>query len=264
MNFNLKRKVLGKPVSKAVGKRKPVAFNDNNSSDDEEDNFATEMAKKARKVAKLVDKTEEFKEDEAIKNKTNTKINPQLSQLLTKILEGKKIREQEQLVAQNEQKEQQLKDYLNKNKDAIVFSSEAYKIEQDSLKLNEEKIREQEKLEAEELNNGTEFYSRMIKARIGEKEELIPNVKSIINDNTSNVSKVVGVSPAKVEDKLKRVQSKKPIQFNIVNSSDKEKKNDLLDKLMDFIKSKITEQDLIEAKGKYFERKRKATNRIDS
>lgn len=225
--FSLKRglgsskgkKKLKTDVSSSAG------FGEGSDSDNESD-FKSVMAAKLKKVDKLISKKEPIDLEEAKEAKAKVH-NKKPGETMEKILEAKRLRDQEHQTIQHRQKANQVKNYLKENTEALVFSTKEYEKQQDESKKLESKIEERDK----EVGS---FYSSLINSRTGTPTEgvkaettAVKDVKNVKNETTEKGVKV----------------------SNTVTDTT------LTKQVLAYIKSKISENDIIELQRKYWERK---------
>lgn len=269
MNFNLKRKSVGTGSKKPEKKLKASAFGRSNESgsgsdsdsSDNESNFRLAMAEKSKKVAKQLQEKdlelESQRYNSSLDSKSPSQTKPKPNSIVNNILAAKRLRDHEHLAALLKQKESELKKYLEKNKDAVVFSSEAYQQYQAQLKLVEKQVEERE--EQEDLINRSlppskSFYSKMIQSRVGTVEDkdehdaeklTLPQLESIKSAPIIHNRGKTGISKEKLD-----------ISYTLSPATADSTSSILLSRVMTFIKSKLTDDDINEEKKKYWDRTR--------
>jgi hypothetical protein len=97
--------------------------------------------------------------------------------LVSRILEAKRVRQQEQRAAQLMHDEAKLQQYLKENQDALVFASDAYTRQQEEVRVLERQ-RLQHDAAAAAAAPSQSFYAKMIRAQAGEPPESGPPQES--------------------------------------------------------------------------------------
>ncbi|CAH2350692.1 hypothetical protein CLIB1423_02S02938 [[Candida] railenensis] len=276
MNFKLKRKNVGTVGKKPEKKLKASAFGRNNESGSgsdsdssgSESNFKLAMAEKSKKVAKQVQEkdleSESQQYDSSSDSKSSSQAKPKPNSIVNNILTAKRLRDHEHLAAQSKQKELDLKMYLEKNKDAVVFSSEAYQQHQTQLKLVEKQVEEREEQEDlinRSLSPSKSFYSKMIQSRVGTAE-----LEDEHDAEKLNFPQLETIKPVPIIHKRGKTGiGKEKLEINYAPSPGTANSTSsvLLSSVMTFIKSKLTDDDINEEKRKYWDRTRSLAHLTD-
>lgn len=248
MNINLKRKI---PAKKPDRKKAKVGGFGQNSSDDEsseseseQSNFAKSIQIKSQKIAQqLASKNEEMSDIistfDAEDKPEEVKAKPEGLKYMERLIDSKKRREKDRLVSRQEHTDKQ----VGENKGAIVFETDDYKQQKDEIA----KLKKQE--EEEERPNNALFYSNLLLSREkGEKEDIgvtMPN-----NESGSDTRKPLPwVQPTTRPNK-----TTKPANIGMHKLNYEAKDVNENKRLMDLIKSQLTEEDIKEYKNRYWKR----------
>ena len=261
MNINLKRKAPGnKPVIK---KARANGFGFNNGEDEsssesetEEMNFEKSIQAKSQKIAKQLagdnktDMVEIISQIEEPDSKNVPRKNVEGLKYINKLLDSKKQREKDRILSRQEYNSKQIEE----NKDAVVFESEDYKKQKEEFL----RMKEEERVEDEEPNNA-QFYSKLLQSRErrGDPNDtprsIIAN-KEDSQEDTNIVHEETNIFSGK--NKFNEpMRATRKFNTNIMNyKTNKKEGNQLLDKLKNLIKSKITPDDIRDYKKRYWNR----------
>lgn len=256
MNINLKRKgsankpVLKKPRANGFGFNS--GQNGSSESESEEMTFEKSIQTKSQKIAKqlsedkqtdIVDIISEIEEPD-LKNKPTPKVEG--LKYINRLLESKKQRAKDRILSRQEYTNKQIEE----NKDAIVFESEDYKKQKEEVL----KMKEEELVEDEEPNNA-QFYSKLLqfRERRSDANDIPQGTIQSQEDNSGETSEL----PGKNKTSEPKVTTRNTgFSMHVLNykSNEKDEQNQLIGKLKNLIKSRVTSDDIREYKKRYWNR----------
>lgn len=185
--------------------------------------------------------------------------------LVSRILEAKRVRQQEQRAAQLRQDDAKLRQYLEENHDALVFASDAYTRQQEEVRALERQ-RLQHDATAAAAAPSQSFYAKMIRAQAGEPEEGGPPEESGPPEETgppaqASVTPEAAGADGRVPADVSGAASTHAKEVSAARATSsalpaaRTASAALPAALIRRIRSTVTPQDIEEAKEKYWRRK---------
>lgn len=210
------------------------------SSSEESDNesrFMANVLKKRRKIGQEMESTDAsaLKDEINELDKEKAAVDPvRKSKYIGKILEAKRKREEDQLESRMRAEE--------KNRVGEVFESEAYRAQKEKVLLRTE--------EAEEQENKGNFYGHLLDRRTGVDTEI---ERKNVQDGRETEKETEREDDNRIDEKTGKTRYNRNIgRGTYVDSTDSQ--SQLIQRLKQYCKSKLTEQQLQDYKEKYRQR----------
>ena len=247
-------------TKKNAPKRKAVLDQDpDSSSDSDGQSFTLEMEQRAKKVSKLARQAED---DYVQEPEIEQKPKKTSSGVVENLHRAKAQRERDRAIAQQSIKEKALEKYLEQNKEAVVFNSDAYLTQRaDKHALDDDE---------ESDTKGSEFYAGLLKMRTGrdlgdlgisesQGGDLIQKVSEanapITSTNTktdTDQTRALG-KPLVKKQKIERPQTEHG-DSEVKDFIDTSYYSRLRVLVMEYMKLSLTKSDIEDARERYYER----------